>query len=72
MMKRYRIYINVEKHKDIYECLERIPRPLRGEFIRTAIRFFMDNTNSMNNLRTEPKEKTTELAPQKSFLDVFG
>jgi hypothetical protein len=71
MMKRYRIYINVEKHKDIYECLERIPRPLRGEFIRTAIRFFMNNTNSMNNLKTETAG-TTDNTPQKSFSDVFG
>jgi hypothetical protein len=71
MIKKYRIYINVEKHKDIYECLEGIPRPLRGEFIRTAIRFLMNNTNSMNSLRTEPVGKTDN-APRKSFLDVFG
>jgi hypothetical protein len=71
MMKRYRIYINVEKHRDIYECLEGIPRSLRGEFIRTAIRFLMNNTNSMNNLRREPTAKTDN-TPQKSFLDVFG
>jgi hypothetical protein len=71
MMKRYRIYINVEKHKDIYECLEGIPRSLRGEFIRTAIRFLMNNTNSISNLRTEAVEETDN-SPRKSFLDVFG
>jgi hypothetical protein len=71
MIKKYRIYINVEKHKDIYECLEGIPRSLRGEFIRTAIRFLMNSTNSMNSLRTEPVGKTDN-APRKSFSDVFG
>jgi hypothetical protein len=72
MIKMYRIYINVEKHKDIYECLEGIPKPLRGEFIRTAIRFLMNKTDSMNDLRKKPIEKTADLSPQKSFLDVFG
>jgi hypothetical protein len=71
MIKVYRIYINVEKHKDIYECLEGIPRSLRGEFIRTAIRFLMNKTNAMNNLRREPAGKTDN-APRESFLDMFG
>jgi len=70
MIKMYRIYINVEKHKDIYECLEGIPRPLRGEFIRTSIRVLMNKTNSMNNLKTEPIGKTDNA--RKSFSDVFG
>ncbi len=69
MMKRYRIYINVEKHKDIYECLEGIPRSLRGEFIRTAIRLLIKNTNSMNKMEAVEE---TDNSPRKSFSDVFG
>jgi hypothetical protein len=72
LKKKYRIYVDTERHRDIYEKLESVPRPLRGEFIRTAIRVLMNNTNSMDNLRTEPTEKTADVAPQKSFLDVFG
>ena len=72
MIKKYRIYINVEKHKDIYECLEGIPRPLRGEFIRTAIRLLMNNTDTMTAIKINPIQKTHTAISQESFLDVFG
>jgi len=72
MIKRYRIYINVEKHKDIYECLEGIPRSLRGEFIRTAIRLLMNNTDTMTAMKINPIQKTHIAASKGSFLDVFG
>jgi len=42
MIKKYRIYIDSEKDSDICGRLESIPRPLRGEFIRTAIRRLME------------------------------
>ena len=72
MVKMYRIYINVEKHKDIYECLEGIPRPLRGEFIRTSIRFFMNKTDTMTAMKVSPVQKPETAASQESFMDVFG
>lgn len=53
MKKKYRIIVDSEKHRDIYEQLESIPRALRGEFIRIAIRLLMNNTTPMNNLRIE-------------------
>jgi len=71
LKKKYRIYVDTKRHRDIYEKLESVPRPLRGEFIRTAIRFFMDKTDSMNNLRTETAGKTDN-SSRKSFSDVFG
>ncbi len=71
MKKKYRIIVDSEKHRDIYEQLESIPRALRGEFIRIAIRLLMNNTTPMNNLRIEPAGESSN-APRKSFSDVFG
>jgi len=71
LKKKYRIIVDSEKHRDIYERLESMPRALRGEFIRIAIRLLMNNTTSMNNLRAEPAGESNN-APRKSFSDVFG
>lgn len=44
MKKRLiRITIDPETEKDIYERIMKIARPLRGEYIKTAVRFFMEN-----------------------------
>ncbi len=66
MKKKYRIYVDLEKDRDIYEKLESIPRPLRGEFIRMAIRRFMEEESEKGKLRKDGEGK------KKPFLDVFG
>ena len=67
MKKKYRIYVDPEKDRDIYEKLESIPRPLRGEFIRMAIKRFMEEENEKGKWKKDGEE-----GKKKPFLDVFG
>ncbi len=67
MKKKYRIYIDTEKDKDIYEKLESIPRPLRGEFIRLAIRRLMEEEAKDGKVKKEGEREK-----KKAFLGVFG
>ena len=67
MKKKYRIYIDTEKDKDIYEKLESIPRPLRGEFIRLAIRRLMEEEAKDGKVKKEGEREK-----KKGFLGVFG
>ncbi|MEM7827922.1 MAG: hypothetical protein QW561_01135 [Candidatus Aenigmatarchaeota archaeon] len=65
-IKYYKFHISKRKDKDILEKIEDIPRPLRSEFIRAAIRFYIKHF-SFNF--TGPSHVDT---PGKITKDVFG
>ena len=51
MKKEYKFHIDTIKHKDIYDYLEGLKKPVRGEMIRSAIRLVIFNQNSQNVIR---------------------
>lgn len=60
-IKYYKFHISKRKDKDILEKIEDIPRPLRSEFIRAAIRFYLEHFNfesssPVNTSNTRPKD----------------
>jgi len=67
--KRYIFYLHTEKHKDIYEFLEGLNKPMRGDFIRTAIRFFIINTERHGQAHTG-QDISASYSP-KSTKDTF-
>ncbi len=71
--KMYRMYIHPERHKDIYEYLEKIDHPMRGEIIRAALRLYIllqgnklswdprQASSNANGVRTQAPEITHDL-----------
>jgi len=58
--KIYRLYLNLEVDTDIEDFLEKIPRHLRNECVKTALREYI-------------KAKTGYINPQnKTEDDIFG
>lgn len=53
MKRLIRITIDPETEKDIYERIMRIARFLRGEYIKTDVRFFMEDEFSKKQKRGE-------------------
>lgn len=45
-VKKYAFHVHTKRHQDIYEFLESLDKPMRGDFIRTAIRAFIYKSNS--------------------------
>lgn len=64
--KCYKFHVDIEKEKDIFERLESIPRPLRGEFIKSALKFYMSHYNYGNY-----GNHNTQDSPIFSSDDVF-
>jgi len=57
MKKEYKIHIDTVKHKDIYEYLEGLKKPVRAEMIRAAIRLVIFNQKNQAIIQNFPKMK---------------
>ena len=57
MKKEYKIYIDTAKHRDIYEYLEGLKKPVRAEMIRAAIRFVIFNQKTLAVTQNSQKAK---------------
>jgi hypothetical protein len=75
----YRVYVHPERHKDIYEYLERLDNSMRGEIIRAAVRLYIHfqgnklfataaqvSSNTVGP-KTEPPEITHDLTQALPF-----
>ena len=55
--KVYRIFIDLEKDGDLAERLDRIPRPLRDDYIRMALHKFIEAGEGISQpLRQKPEK----------------
>ena len=55
--KVYRIFVDLQKDGDLAERLDRLPRPLRGDYIRMALHRFIDAGEGISqSLRQEPEK----------------
>ena len=63
MKKEYKIHIDTVKHKDIYEYLEGLKKPIRAEMIRAAIRFVIFNQRNLAVLQNSQKTKAVPDPP---------
>ena len=75
----YRMYVHPERHKDIYEYLEKIDSPMRGEIIRAAVRLYIhlqgnklfasagQASSNASGPKTEPPEITHDLTQALPF-----
>ena len=43
LTRAYRLNLDMEKHKELIEFLNSIPRTLRGEFIKESIEFYREH-----------------------------
>lgn len=57
MKKEYKLYIDTLKHKDIFDYLEGLKKPVRAEMIRAAIRFVIFNRSNQNAVRNPEKAR---------------
>ncbi len=48
MKKEYKLLVDTVKHKDIYDYLEGLKKPVRAEMMRAAIRLMIFNEGSRN------------------------
>ena len=58
MKKEYKIYIDTIRHKDIYEYLEGLKKPVRAEMVRAAIRLVIFNQSNQAIIQNSQKMKT--------------
>ncbi len=72
--KYYRFGLNHEKHQDVIESIEEVPRPLRGEYIAAAIRILQKTnitkiSNSDNSNKGVSDVQAEEVKAKDSGLD---
>ena len=58
MKKEYKIHIDTVKHRDIYEYLEGLKKPVRAEMVRAAIRLVIFNQKNQAIIKNSQKTKT--------------
>jgi len=63
MKKEYKIHIDTVKHRDIYEYLEGLKKPVRAEMIRAAIRLVIFNQRNQAAIQNSQRMKTTPDPP---------
>ena len=76
MTKVYRIYIDPERDKDLYEYLqEKVPRPLRGEFVTTGLRYYIEKALAdigLANREKGTKDKEVNDEDKETVRGMFG
>jgi hypothetical protein len=63
MKKQYKIHIDTIKHKDIYDYLEGLKKPVRTEMIRAAIRLAIFNQRNQAIVQNSQKAKALPEPP---------
>ena len=71
MKKEYKIHIDTVKHKDIYEYLEGLKKPVRAEMIRAAIRLVIFNQRNQA-VTQNPQKAIPDPPPLLRKEHVFG